>query len=304
MAVALSGLSIVLRLEIEMTEEVHTSSDDVFNSDDNGDNQIKLIVEKHRCLSDDLEVLQTLGIPMTREGKETLTDKVDTILVSLLVMKELLIDSARHYLTARQVFVLEMEEETAITDPSIQFFGLEWTLLNKRWQRIGRKVVSYSESLESKKVEMVTLASILKMMNQMGIELHHHQVAVISDQLSPDHLERQLHNQRRVSNIGERAKIDKHTPNHLSLEKGQCFSEKLRRKSFNFNHTLGVSIQHSLRRRPSHQVPKNELSLDVHRDVTRRKSTQECSIINKKSMENISMIAAISCGVRVEVHEK
>lgn len=286
-----------------MAEDGQSSSDDVFNSDSGADDQVKLILEKHKHLSEDLKAIQMLEIPRTREGKLYLSEKVEKCLVSISFTKELLIESARQYLTARQMFVLDMDEDSPVGDPSIQFFGIEWTLLFKRWQRIGRKVVSYGESLGSKKVEMMLLASILKMMNHTHMELQHHQVAIISGQLTPEHLEKQLHNQRRVSNIGEKAKRDKNVPTHLSLEKGECFSEKLRRKSFNINHSLGVSIQHSLKRRPSH-VPKNNLSPDVHRDLGRRKSIQDASIMNKMSMENISLIATIPCGVRLSMNEK
>ena len=194
-----------------MTEEAPSSSDEVFNQSDSGnDNQVTFILEKHKCLTEEFKAIQALGVPITKEGKVSLSEMLETeSLVTLSFMKRLLIENARKVQTVRQMSVLETDEEMPIGDPSIQFFGIEWSLLFKRWQRIGRKIVSYNKSLESRKVDMMLLASIIKMMNQTQLELEHHRVAIVSGHLTQEHLETQLSNQRRVSNIGEQANKEK-----------------------------------------------------------------------------------------------
>ena len=281
-----------------MADIVPSSSDEVFNTCDGAHNielQIKIILDHHKQVNEDLKVIQNLGAPITEEGKMSIDEKLESkVLVALVYMKKVLIEIARKFQTARQMAVLELDKETPVADPSVQFFGVEWILLFKRWKKIGHKIATYGEILKYKKVDLVLLGTILQLLNQTMVELQHHQIAVVSGNLTQQQLDITLKDQRRVTTIGEHAKKDK-----LVLSEAEI-SEKLRRKSFNIN-PLGVSIQQSLRRRPSH-FPKHELSPVVEKKLSRRKSNQEAFIANQ--MEPISQLAASPCGVRLSMMEK
>ena len=273
-----------------------SSPDEVFVTCHGPDTKNKKAFDNYREISDYLNKIEQFGVDLSADKKTFLLKTIKAALESLATMKEMLVESAKVQLSARQSFVLETNEDAPVMDPSVQFFGIEWTRLLKRWQKVGKKLPIYIESLESRKVDVVLLISILKQLDQIKMELQHHQVAITSNQLTDEHLQKQLNSQRRVSNIGEKARLERASQSHLAPEKGGYFSEKLRRKSFNINPTIGLSIQHSLKRRPSH-VPKNELSPEPHVELTRRKSTQESSM--KSSIDNISLVAALPCGVKL-----
>ena len=128
--------------------------------------------------------------------------------------------------------------------------------------------MSYMKNLQLKRMEVMTLASILKIISQTSTELHQHSIAVVL----PKKNEKPLKSIK-INVVARDSKQGLRKMETNPLEKGKCFSERLRRKSFNFNQTLGVSIQHSLRRRPS-QVPRNNLSPEDHWVVPRRKTSE------------------------------
>ena len=116
------------------------------------------------------------------------------------------------------------------------------------------KLISYLKNLQSKKMEMMTLASILKIISQTSTELHQHCIAVVVPKINEKPL-----TTKKISSSTRESELILRKMETSNFEKGHCFSETLRRKSFNFNQTLGVSTQHSLRRRTS-QVLRNILS--------------------------------------------
>ena len=243
-------------------EEMDIISDESFNDD-----KIGATLDNLKYLKESLQNLKDLNDPINTDEKEVFVDKVEMVIKSLLEIRELLMSDVRNFLTSRQYDILTMEEDTFIMDPSIQFFGLDWTLLTSRLKIMENKLLSYMKNLQLKRMEVMTLASILKIISQTSTELHQHSIAVVL----PKKNEKPLKNIK-INVIPRDSKQGLRKMETTPLEKGHCFSERLRRKSFNFNQTLGVSIQHSLRRRPS-QVPRNNLSPEDHWVVPRRKTS-------------------------------
>ena len=75
-----------------MADDVPSSSDEVFNTGDGANNtniQMKLILDHHKQVNEDLKVIQDLGAPITDEGKMSISEKLDSkVLVSLLFIKK------------------------------------------------------------------------------------------------------------------------------------------------------------------------------------------------------------------------
>ena len=214
-----------------------------------GNDDIQVLVDNLKQLKECSNILKELNDPVNTDEKEEFVDKIETVIKCLLDIRELLMSDARNILTMRQYDILTMEEETVITDPSIQFFGIDWTLLNSRIKILEKKLLAYMKNLQVAKLEMMMLASILKIISQMSTELHHHSIAVVvpkKKKMTPSH-----------NKLSATTSESKHVIRGMEttpIENGQCLSEKIRRKSFNVNQTLGVSIQLSLRRR-SAQAP-------------------------------------------------
>ena len=244
--------------------------DDVINTND----KMSAMLDKFQLLKEALKDLKALDDPIT-EDKNLFVNKVEIVIKNLLEIRDNLMSGAQHFLTTRQFDVLTMEEDTLIMDPSIQFFGLDWTLLFSRIQRMKKKILSYIKDLQSKKIDMMTLASILKTISQTSLELHQHCMAVIGDKMADKKNDKKISSQKICVSKEEKVRMLQKNET-IPLEKSQCFSEKLRRKSVNFNETLGLSIQHSQRRRPS-QVPRNHLSPEPYWDVPWRKLAEGTS---------------------------
>ena len=184
---------------------------------------------------------------------------------------------ARKLLTTRQFDILTMEDDTFIMDPSIQFFGLDWTLLFSRLKIMESKLISYLKNRQSKKMELMILASILKIISQTSTELHQHCIAVVVPKINEKPL-----TTKKISSSTRESELILRKMETSNFEKGHCFSETLRRKPFNFNKTLGVSIQHSLRRRTS-QAPRNNLSPGDHWGTPCRRTSESSSKVKESS---------------------
>ena len=214
-----------------------------------GNDDIQVLVENLKQLKECLHILKELNDPVNRDEKEEFVDKIETVIKCLLNIRELLMSNTRNTLTMRQYDILTMEEETVITDPSIQFFGIDWTLLSSRIKILEKKLLAYIKNLQVAKLDVMMLASILRIISQVSTELHQHSIVVVvpkKKRMTPSH-----------SKLSATTSENKHVIRGMEttpLENGHCLSEKIRRKSFNVNQTLGVSIQLSLRRR-SAQAP-------------------------------------------------
>ena len=138
-------------------EEMDIISDESFNDD-----KIGATLDNLKYLKECLQNLKDLNDPINTDEKEVFVDKVEMVIKSLLEIRELLMVDVRNFLTSRQYDILTMEEDTFIMDLSIQFFGLDWTLLTSRLKIMESKLLSYMKNLQLKRMEVMTLASILK----------------------------------------------------------------------------------------------------------------------------------------------
>jgi len=91
-------------------------------------------------------------------------------------------------------------------DPSVQFFGLEWTSVFSRCYALGVEVRLFKAGLEQDYLSKDRLQLCLSLIKQLTTELEMHVAAVKFDRLAPIHHSVQLmQQQQHVTNIGRAA---------------------------------------------------------------------------------------------------
>ena len=152
---------------------------DIVSSNTFDTEKLETTLDNLKSLKECVHTLKELNDPIKMTEKEQFVDKVETIIKCLLNIRELLMSDVRNFLTTRQYEILTIEEDTFIMDPSIQFFGLDWDLLSSRLKTLEAKLLSYMKNLQIARMEVMVLASILKIISQTSTELHQYSIAVV-----------------------------------------------------------------------------------------------------------------------------
>merc|ERR1711936_817556 len=152
--------------------------------------------------------VKELGISTREEDLRLVKRRVVQIIAELQDMRDILVESVRYKLSPRQVSVIdtEQEEEEVETDPSVQFFGVEWDRVFAKCFSIGLNIRIFKQRLEGGMVDTISLASILVEVRKVEREMEQHSVAVLSGRLSNEQMSQQLHQQLRVSQAAQVAR--------------------------------------------------------------------------------------------------
>ena len=144
-----------------------------------------------------------------------------------------MINTARPYLFPKQVSLLEPIEEPLSSDPSIQYFGLEWSLFITRWKKVGKKIFIYKKNLVTHFVDFPRLVSIIDLINSTSVDLSLHLWAIVTDQLSAEKQREQLFMQRKMTYLGEMTRNGQPQPDLAGCtdKSDPGFIEQIRRKS-------------------------------------------------------------------------
>ena len=302
-------------------------SDEVFIVEDSYKNQIIEAQEKYEKVWDGLHQLKGIGYSVNDEKKESVKKKVDDLVQNMQRIKEIVNQTARPLLTTKEFRKLEDQEETSSADPSIQFFGLEWTLFLPRWSQVGENLPLYWTNLESGIVDISGVRGLHQLINNTVVDLGLHCMAVITDQLSEDKLREQMLVQQKMTFLGKQRKSC-HVSQYLEIADlgGKQMSSRLfKRKSHgqikipaenSKDLKLGkkkdehkdedrenmfclfsniVSNKMGMRRKSSYNASSLRKCLS-----DRRKSSNDVYRVNSKNMlENISVLATGTCGVGI-----
>ena len=103
------------------------------------------------------------------------------------------------------------------------------------------------------KVDQFEISEILRLIKLTISELECHKTAIASGQLTQDQKDCQLNIKKLTLN--QQVEED--------LNRKECFSEKLRRKSVSASISLGTQIKHSLKRRQSQIIRKKVVSYKI-----------------------------------------
>merc|ERR1711915_416589 len=152
-----------------------------------------------------MEELRTIGNNMNDKNIPLVRRRVLQITAELEDIREALLDSVRNQLSPRQLSVLDIDDQTVDTDPSTEYFGLEWDSLFGRCFSLGLDMRIFKQRLEAGVVDTIGLASMLKVLATVSGQVEQHQKALFSGNLSSNRLEVQLQQQLRVSAVGEMA---------------------------------------------------------------------------------------------------
>jgi len=178
-------------------------------------------------------------------------------------IKDILVESVRDMLSPRQLAVLE--ERMTNTDPSVQFFGIEWEGVFARCFSLGLNIRIFKQRLTAEVVDNIGLSSILMDLAGVEAELGDHLIALMSGRLAvgqkvdrescasqPSELskERQVkYRKNKTENLSgkiERSQIP-------DIEVGKCKQVKYRKnKTENLTEKISSSqIQDKINRRKS-----------------------------------------------------
>jgi len=153
-----------------------------------------------------MQEVKTLGTSMKKEEIMLGKRRVMQIVAELEDIRDILLDSVRDNLTPRQLSVLVYEEGGPETDPSEQFFGVEWDSVFAKCFSLGLNIRIFKQRLEAGMVDTINLASILAELRTVENQIEQHSIALLSGRLSAEKLSDQFQQQVRVSQLGQVAR--------------------------------------------------------------------------------------------------
>jgi len=168
-----------------------------------------------------MEEVKRIGTSMKKEDISLVKRRVMQIIAELEDIRDILLDSVKGSLSPRQLSVLDNEEEDLETDPSVQFFGVEWDSVFAKCFGLGLNIRIFKQRLEGGMVDSINLASILTDLKMVEKQMEQHSIALISGRLSSDQLAQQLQHQLLVCQAGQVARSN----NNIEKEGGRGSKE-------------------------------------------------------------------------------
>ena len=170
------------KLDVEIMKEKENIGDnalsfwDVLATERSADDKMEIVVAKHESLTESFRDLMRISSSVTKEKKDEVQDFIDLVSVEMSDIKTLLLDTTKSLLTPHEVSELGSDENKAHRniDPSILFFGLDWTTLLLRWQTCGKKLEFYRTALEDRRVDIVVLTVVMEIIELTREELSQH----------------------------------------------------------------------------------------------------------------------------------
>jgi len=247
-------------------------SDDVFIAEDSYENQIIEAQGKYEKVWDGLHQLKSMGPSVEDKEKENVKKIVDDLVQNMHEIKDIVIKTSRHLLTTKEINKLEDQDENSSSDPSIQFFGLEWSLFLPRWSQVGESLLLHRTNLESGIVDISGVRGLHQLINYTIVDISLHCLAVITDQLSEDKLRQQMLMQQKMTTLGKVRKLEK---GKVNTSVGDTFF--IQRKSCHVKQYLEIADfgtkQKILSFRLFSQKPKKQKDLEF--TVNKLKDEQE-----------------------------
>merc|ERR1712098_74938 len=149
--------------------------------------------------------VKKIGASMKEEDILLVKRRVMQIIAELEDIRDILLDSVKDSLSPRQLSVLDKEEEE-LTDPSVQFFGVEWDSVFAKCFSLGLNIRIFKQRLEGGMVDSINLATILTDLKMVVTQMEQHSIALLSGRLSSEQLSQQLQRQLRISKVGQLAR--------------------------------------------------------------------------------------------------
>merc|ERR1712013_927520 len=170
--------------------------------EDRNRDDIKEVEEKLGRTTRYMQEVRNIGSSMKKEEILLGKRRVMHIIAELEDIRDILVDCVKDSLSPRQLSVLDYEEEDSETDPSVQFFGVEWDSVFAKCFSLGLNIRIFKQRLECGIVDSINLASILTDLSMMEQQ----SIALLSGRLSSEQLAQQLQQQVKVWKVGQVAR--------------------------------------------------------------------------------------------------
>jgi len=202
MTAHLVGIKIILKGEHVVTKQAIMQED----QENRSGHDIKEVEEKLGRTTTYMQEVRKLGSSMKKEEVLLGKRRVMQIIAELEDIRDILVDSVKDSLSPRQLSVLDCEEESSETDPSVQFFGVEWDAVFAKCFSLGLNIRIFKQRLECGMVDSINLASILADLSMVEKQMEQHSIALLSGRLSSEQLQQQHQQQVRVWKLGQVAR--------------------------------------------------------------------------------------------------
>merc|ERR1712013_946588 len=173
--------------------------------EDRNRDDIKEVEEKLGRTTRYMQEVRNIGSSMKKEEILLGKRRVMHIIAELEDIRDILVDCVKDSLSPRQLSVLDYEEEDSETDPSVQFFGVEWDSVFAKCFSLGLNIRIFKQRLECGIVDSINLASILTDLSMVEKQMEQHSIALLSGRLSSEQLAQQLQ-QVKVWKVGQVAR--------------------------------------------------------------------------------------------------
>ena len=192
--------------------------------------------------------VKEIGVSMKEEDLRLVKRRLVQIVAELQDIRDTLMDSVKDKLSPRQMSVLDIDQEELETDPSVQFFGIEWDSVFAKCFSLGLNIRIFKQRLEGGMVDSISLASILTELSKVEMQMEQHSIALLSGKLSSEQLSQQLQQQLRMSQVGQLARSN----NTLEKEGEEGRRRMVKyRKNKTENLTAKISVTRNDQRRKS-----------------------------------------------------
>merc|ERR1719410_3369768 len=188
-----------------------------------------------------MEHVRDIGNTSKEEELILVKRRLLQIVTELEDIKEDLVYLVRDQLSPRQLALLletNDEDQAVDTDPSVQFFGVEWNSVFARCFSLGLNIRIFRQRQRDGFVDVTGLACLLSDLFWVRRQMELHSVAFTSGAMSASNIARQHKLQLQATKAGEEGRrkcgmvkySKKHKTENLSRKIGRC--EKERRNSF------------------------------------------------------------------------
>ena len=123
------------------------------------------------------------GNHQTKDHNDDPTDKLLQVALGFYLLRQRLMTCAYFKLPGNLVEELRQMADPVV-DPSVEYFGLEWTSVFTRMKRLARLIGSLKRDLGSGDVNMSVMKKILYLIDQLSAELDLHAIAYKHGRLS------------------------------------------------------------------------------------------------------------------------
>jgi len=175
--------------------------------------ELKTILNKENNL-EDVEKLVGECSTLLRHAKEksplteskNILENISKVEFGLDLLRQRLLSCAFYMLTAQEYCGL-VKETVISPDPSVEFFGLEWTSVFRRFYKLGVELRLLKTCLQQNRMNVERLETCLRLISQLTMEAQMHGQAVQTGRLTSSNLSLQL-KQQTVAKVGRTASFN------------------------------------------------------------------------------------------------